>query len=471
MNTLLSTVQEQAINSNSQRVCVIATAGSGKTMVLTKRIANLIITEQVEQSRILAITFTNKAANEMKTRLELLLSNKGIDKLSVTVTTFDSFAKHLVEQYIGHTISACEIKDGNSDADTYTFDEIRSLSLNALEDTDFKDMIGSLYDHILIDEFQDITSEMFTLISSLLTDHNALFAVGDDDQNIYRFNGSEAIYITHFKSFFPGSSIYVLDQNYRSSRNIVNLMNSLISNNKERYPKVITTRNPEGSLPVYHHFRTKEQEDSYIIGQIKSLLNSGHNPNEIMILYRFTRHVDIMRNMLAENKISINVLTIHQAKGLECKVVFLPALNDGVLPVTENRSNSIEDERRLLFVGVSRAQEKLFLSSFTTERIKGHNDIYKPTRYIDEIKSCIMTPKYKLKPINPNQLKSCRQYYYMASNHKITFICKNDNRYCFGNKNNELLMLTQQEVSKWVRETMQVNDAHPFLASTIKRAI
>ena len=447
--------QEQAINCKSNRACVIATAGAGKTKVLTHRIADLIINAKTEQSRILAITFTNKAADEMKSRVKALLQNNGIYHMNVFITTFDSFAKSLVEKHFGHAITACDKKDDDSAPDTFTFDEIRVLALKALSEPEFKTLAASQFDHILIDEFQDTTSEMFKIITSLLTDHNSLFVVGDDDQTIYGWNGADAKYITQFKSIFPGSTIYVLDQNYRSSKNIVNLMNSLISNNKERYPKVITTNNPDGSIPEYRHFRIKEQEDLYIIGQIKSQLKSGYDQNDIMVLYRFVRHVEMMKSLLTENGIDINVLTIHQAKGLESKVVFLPSLNDGILPVTENKLNSVEDERRLMFVGVSRAKEKLFLSSYTTERIKDHNVIYKPSRFIEEIQSCIVSPKNKLKPINPNWLEPCCQYYYLASNHKITFICMSDDRYCFGEGNNKLLVLTKQEVSKWVRKSRE----------------
>ncbi len=175
-----------------KKMCVIATAGAGKTYLIASRIQHLITKEKVDPCRILAVTFTNKARDEMYDRTKSLLSSAGISSCGVDIMTLDSLAKRITEEKLCHPIEVFEKPFVAMTKYQYTFDMIKEAALDALADKKFRDVLSKRYDHILIDEFQDTTDTLFTIIHSLLTENNSLLVVGDDDQNIL-FEGSDLL--------------------------------------------------------------------------------------------------------------------------------------------------------------------------------------------------------------------------------------------------------------------------------------
>ena len=445
MNETFDEEQRKAIESDSKRISVIATAGAGKTLVLSRRIEYLVINKAVSPNRILALTFTNKARDEMASRIGHI-----IEPGLVQIQTLDSFAKYVYELFIGKRIS---IKDESDDGeDAYTFEEIRHLAVKALSDRDFRISFSYQYDHILVDEFQDVEEIMFTMINSILNEDNCLFVVGDDDQNVYRWRGAESKYLIHFKDSFPVGEVIILDKCFRCSGNIVDVMNTLINYNKIRYPKIIVTDNPQGYPVMYRLFHYFEDEVQYIISEIKHLISIGYKLSEIAVLYRRNSFVNkAIEIMLSFGLSDINVTTIHAAKGEQYRAVFVPSLNEGILPLTENRANNTEDERRALFVAISRAKERLYLSSFTCMIDKGHSETYKESRFIREIKDRIATVKQGVSYYIPKALECGKRYYYLATGKNIVFICLNSDKYIFGDESARELALTQKEVLRWVR--------------------
>ncbi len=242
MNSLskLTKDKKRAIISKSKRICVIATAGSGKTKVLADRLCYLIEKKSTVPNSILALTFTNKAKDEITKRVESLLSNT---YAFPDIRTIDSLSLFIAQDYTGKNI--------NPDDDNTSYDEILKTAIKALQDKSFGDRVRNQYTNLLIDEFQDINPTQFLFLTLLLTNDTSLFVVGDDDQNIYQWRESTSEYLINFKSYFPSGEIIVLDECFRCSGRIVDAMNMLISNNKHRYPKTIKTSNPLGKQIEY----------------------------------------------------------------------------------------------------------------------------------------------------------------------------------------------------------------------------
>lgn len=334
-------------------VIVTAGAGSGKTRVLTHRIFHLILDKQVNPNNILAITFTNKATNELKERLSSI-NGAG----AVWVSTFHSMCAKILRESISHLDGFNRfftIYD-TDDQDKVLKKLIKELNPNVLDDDfkktvsyhisrakneglepeeyqkynlavpnieevcrvylayqaelksnnalDFDDLLmrtlqlfktnpnvlqyySNRFMYIHVDEFQDTNTVQYKLIKLLCGVHKNLFVVGDEDQSIYSWRGANIENLKNLMLDFPNAKYYKLQQNYRSTKNILKVSNRLIKNNTSRIDKELWTENVEGEEVVYHSAYDEKDEAEYIARKISNLIYSGkYNYNDIAILSR-----------------------------------------------------------------------------------------------------------------------------------------------------------------------------------------
>ena len=610
----LNDKQKEAVLHMDGPCLVIAGAGSGKTKVLTTRIANLI-DSGVSPYNILAITFTNKAAKEMRERLELLVPNN-----NAFVGTFHSFGVRIIREnydllglnrnftildsddvttiikrimkeknidskecapaYIRNRISfiknenmsIAEIeKFFNTPAEKIAY-EVYKDYINILKNNnsvDFDDLLllpvklfksnpevlekyQDRFKYILIDEYQDTNEVQYSLTKLLAKKHQNIFIVGDPDQSIYMFRGANYKNILNFEKDYKNAVIIPLEENYRSTSNILNAANSVIRNNKERKEKNLWSSKGEGVKVKYLRAYDEKNEVDLVISEIKKLLESGYKKKDIAIFYRtngqarvveeqflkanlpykvvgsfyfYARKeikdlicylrlilnsddeislrriinvpkrkigpstVNNLENMaramnvsmfeaietgkelefknlilelrkdseslslteliddildksgmrkeyetegsleadlrlenleefksitasfeeqtgsvnlgdfleeislvadIEEHKESndeVTLMTIHSAKGLEFDVVFLIGMEEGIFPHQNAfvEENGIEEERRLCYVGITRAREKLYLTNAKRRMLYGRENINQPSRFINEI--------------------------------------------------------------------------------------
>ena len=345
--------QYEAVSSDSQYLRIVAGAGSGKTRVLTYRIAFLLSEWEVVPWSILAITFTNKVAQEMRSRVMKMINHEEKD---LTIKTFHSFAAFFLrkeihnidfpstftildeedqtklikdiaaemgykrgDKIVGKTISYIgsmklqekypeEIKiikprfeDERTCLEIYTrYEEEKNRILSL----DFDDLLLKTnfilenfpqvrarwqmrYEHILVDEFQDTNNIEYKLIKYLMKPTTSLYVVGDPDQTIYTWRGANQDIILNLQKDFPMMQTVILDRNYRSTQNILDSANKLISFNKLRVKKdLYTTANP-GEAVVVHGSSFAKGEADYVAKEVKRLVQLGHYQySDIVVLYR-----------------------------------------------------------------------------------------------------------------------------------------------------------------------------------------
>ncbi len=635
----LNKEQREAVQTIQGPLLVLAGAGSGKTKLLTSRIAYLI-QNGVKPRNILAVTFTNKAAKEMKERLGNILgenvvkymwvgtfhgicgrilrenienysfqSGKKLDKnfsiydendsnavikqaikklnlddkvyqpkLVKSVIsnaknkmqdayTFATFARDFKSQKIAAIYEEYENALNNNNA--IDFDDMLLLTVKLLEQSkEVRQLYYDRFQHILVDEFQDTNMAQYKLINMLYTnldteipDERSLCVVGDVDQSIYSWRGADYTIILNFQKDFKKTKLIKLEQNYRSTANILNVANAIIENNTERVDKVLYSQKGDGELIDYYEAQDEADEANFIASRIKQ--DSGGDYNSYAILYRtnsqsraleeacmaagipyriygglkfydrkeikdiiaylkliynpddsqsFRRIVNVPKRAIGDTTVkalsdfadskdvslfeaikeieeselsprvqsklkdfaelilkfknavgsyslqefvtlvieksgylaelqsqntpeseadienlqelvnvagefvpeesdnalgeflqqvalvsdldgmddisnNVTLMTLHSAKGLEFPVVFLAGCDEGVFPHqrTFNIPSEMEEERRLMYVGVTRAEEKLYLSSAKRRQMWGEYKYYNPSRFIDEI--------------------------------------------------------------------------------------
>jgi superfamily I DNA/RNA helicase len=239
------------------------------------------------------------------------------------------------------------------------------------------------YQYILVDEFQDVNNLQVDLIQLLLTDQTQLFCVGDDWQSIYGFRGSNVSYIIEFEKHFPDSEVIKLNLNYRSTEHIVGASNEVIKHNKFKVDKDIKAiKRSEHKIVVYAGNDDQDNID-FCVRTVQQLLEEGVNSEEILFLYRrtsmyrpyTTSNKPSLSGTLTQKGLKVSAKTIHSSKGLEAKVVFILGLSEGsggfpdiwmedrIFQVikTSDRDLLMEEERRLFYVAITRAREKLYL--------------------------------------------------------------------------------------------------------------
>lgn len=342
----LNTSQKQAVTTIEGALLILAGAGSGKTKTITTRLAYLIDEVGIPPSNTLTLTFTNKAANEMQKRaLNMLEKSTSHPPL---LCTFHKFGLLFLKFYIsllGRKINFiladsddtkkilkelnCDLaplplivseisryknsqitpQEALKNAYNELYKHIAKVYLNYQETllqnnmVDFDDLlllpieilksnpnvateISQKYQYIMVDEYQDTNDLQYQLLKYLCTTHNNICVVGDDDQSIYSWRGANIQNILNFTQHFKGAKTIKLEENYRSSKSILNAANHLISNNKERLGKTLKSTLDEGKpIEVLHSY--DEQEEAKNLSKIiKKLLQNGINPKDIAILFR-----------------------------------------------------------------------------------------------------------------------------------------------------------------------------------------
>ena len=345
----LNEPQAGAVMHAKGPLLVFAGAGSGKTRVITYRIANLVSRENVPPWRILAVTFTNKAAGEMRARLDRLCGSELARAL--WVGTFHATCAKLLRAHgeaLGvqpnfviydaadqKAVVARALKDLGLDEKRYPAravlahihkhkqegrgpDEAASHSyvddvalrlfrtyeerLRAANAVDFEDLILLVarlltetpegdrirrrFDYVLVDEFQDTNATQYRFLRELVTPHQNLCVVGDDDQSIYRWRGADVRNIRYFRRDYPNATVVKLEQNYRSSARIVAAALGVISRSNEREPKELWTANGPGELVRVVRARDERDEAAFVVESIRRARADGTDLREIAVFYR-----------------------------------------------------------------------------------------------------------------------------------------------------------------------------------------
>lgn len=362
--------QKEAVNITDGPLLVLAGAGSGKTKVLTTKVAKLIIDNKIDPSNILAITFTNKAAKEMKQRILSMVGDIGY---KIQISTFHSFGLNILKKHYdklklskNFTILDSDdssilikniLKDMNSDENYKAIKNIISNNKNALIDSyeyerfvsnDFEELVLEVYrkyenrliknnsvdfddllmlpivlfkkhpdilkeyqeqyKYILIDEYQDTNEAQYLLTKMISAKYKNICVVGDDSQSIYSWRGSNYKNILNFEKDYPNCKTVFLEQNYRSTKTIINASNDLIKNNINRKDKNLWTDNEEGIKIEYKRAIDEKDEAYYVVSEINKLLDNGSKLSDIAILYRTNAQSRNLEDELLLNNIPYKVV-------------------------------------------------------------------------------------------------------------------------------------------------------------------
>ncbi len=360
----LNAEQRIAVSHETGPMLVLAGAGTGKTRVLTRRIASLI-SVGIKPEKILALTFTRKAAAEMKHRVLELVGDRS---QGTKIGTFHSLAMEIVRDH-GYRIGLSPKFRIGVDL---SFDKLVILAAKLLaENESVRAEFRERFRFVMVDEFQDTNVVQFKILCSLMTEENNLFVVGDDDQSIYSFQGASRELIRSFGTHFPAAKLVTLHRNYRCSKSVVRLANSITAKASDRFEKQLTAcREVVGSVQ-FSRLNSSLNERRFILDAIRQFRESNFDYSEIAILVRSHSVGSIIGAYLDSNSVKIKgeggikILTLHSSKGLEFPIVFIPALEEGRLPhfaAVNSGHAAIEEERRLFYVGITRARDHLVLS-------------------------------------------------------------------------------------------------------------
>ena len=412
---------------------ILAGAGSGKTRVLTHRIHYLVSTKNHHVDDILAVTFTNKAANEMKERLSELL-RRPIGRM--WVGTFHSLAHrllrtHPVEANLSPTFQILDaqdqfrivkrlMKENGVDETKFPIKKVQWF-INQQKDegilphqidaehnyfvkqsakifdfyekhcqtndlVDFAGLLVKSYEllknnqslldhyqkkfrHILVDEFQDTNRIQYQWIKLLHTQQNHIFCVGDDDQSIYGWRGARIENIQKIENDFKPIQVIKLEQNYRSTGNILSASNAVIANNKNRLEKSLWTKSGDGELINVFNARTETEEAQYVVSEVENQFNQGRNLSECAILYRSNAQSRVFEESLIKRNLNYRIYGgLRFFERAEIKDAM------GYVRLIENRSDNIAFERIVNFptrgIGLSTIEK---IRSHATEN---HTDLF-----------------------------------------------------------------------------------------------
>ena len=458
----LDEYQQNAVQNENKQLLIIAGPGSGKTTVLTRRIAYLINEKNINPENCLAITFTRRAAQEMRERLNKLLSS-GAEKLNIH--TFHSLCFSILKENYETAGLAKDFtvmseqekalcKDEKLLENALSFDDLITLTVKLLEENeDLLKNYRERFKYISVDEYQDIDESQYKLTRLLVPQNGNIFVIGDPNQAIYGFRGGNAEFFNNFKIDYPDTQTISLKNNYRSTNSIVDASNQMINcfnivsvldrphekitihkaptdkaeaefiastienligghsffsidsqrstgddtdysfsdfaiiyRTSSQLPPIIEALKRTGmpfvklsndllceqkpvmellnslndESPVYEQIENGNFEiDDYIIQYLLNIAENSKDKNE------FIHQVSLLTEADALDKRAdrITLMTLHASKGLEFKCVFIAGLEDGILPLYRaEEDKEIEEERRLLYVGMTRAKERLFLS-------------------------------------------------------------------------------------------------------------
>lgn len=394
----LNEQQQEAVFCTEGPLLLLAGAGSGKTRVLTHRIAYLM-DQGVNPYHIMAITFTNKAAKEMRERVDDLV---GFGAEHIWVSTFHSTCVRILRRHIdklgyGNSFTIYDADDQKSlikqickqyKIDTKMIPERRIINeissakdefmtpseyetrhqydfkkkkiaqiykeyqkqLKANNALDFDDLIFKTVElfqfhpevldyyqerfrYIMVDEYQDTNTIQFQLVSMLARKYQNLCVVGDDDQSIYKFRGANVKNILNFENVFPEAVTIKLEQNYRSTKNILNAANEVIKHNKGRKTKKLWTENEEGDLIEFHQYGTEYEEARKIIHEIEDLSKEGYDYKNMAILYRTNAQSRVFEESFMIKNIPYRIVggtNFYQRKEVKDILSYLKVVDNGL---------------------------------------------------------------------------------------------------------------------------------------------
>lgn len=421
----LNEPQREAVYHTDGPLLILAGAGSGKTRVLTHRIAYLIEERNVNPWNILAITFTNKAAGEMRERVDSLV---GFGSESIWVSTFHSMCVRILRRFIDrlgydNRFTIYDTDDQKTlmkevckkvAIDTKVFKERSLMSaissaknelilpdefeLNAGGDfaklkiakvyreyeaqlkannaLDFDDLLVKTvqllqtqpdvlenyqerFRYIMVDEYQDTNTVQFQLVRLLAGKYRNLCVVGDDDQSIYKFRGANIRNILDFEHEFSDACVIKLEQNYRSTGNILNAANRVIANNKGRKEKTLWTVNGEGELVHLRQFDTGYDEADFIAEDIKKEVRAGASYNDHAVLYR----TNAQSRLLEEKFVAMNVpykivggVNFYARREIKDLLAYLKTIDNGMDDIAVRRIINVP-KRGIGLTTINRIQE------------------------------------------------------------------------------------------------------------------
>ncbi|AKP48593.1 DNA helicase PcrA [Bacillus smithii] len=370
----LNKEQQEAVKTTEGPLLIMAGAGSGKTRVLTHRIAYLMVEKAVNPYNILAITFTNKAAREMKERVSQLMGGAAEE---VWISTFHSMCVRILRRDIDRigfnrnftildttdqqSVIKGILKDKNLDPKKFDpraiLGTISSLKNELIDPESYSKQVGSYYERIVsevyeeyqkrlrknqsldfddlimttihlfqrvpdvleyyqckfqyihVDEYQDTNKAQYLLVKLLASRFQNLCVVGDSDQSIYRWRGADISNILSFEKDYPNAHVILLEQNYRSTKRILQAANEVIKNNYNRKPKKLWTENPEGKKIVYFRAENEQAEAQFVAGKIKELVESGKRQlSDFAILYRTNAQSRVVEEVLMKSNIDYTIV-------------------------------------------------------------------------------------------------------------------------------------------------------------------
>ncbi|MDR1104226.1 MAG: UvrD-helicase domain-containing protein [Endomicrobium sp.] len=487
----LDEYQLSAIKNTHNQLLIIAGPGSGKTTVLTKRIAYMVLENNISPENCLAITFTRRAAHEMLNRLNLLLpKNYG----NINIHTFHSLCFSILKENSDKAGLTLNFKVASKhEINLYTeqpqsdgildFDDLIIFTLKLFNDNpDIANLYRNRFKYISVDEYQDIDASQYELIRLLAHTDGNLCVIGDPNQAIYGFRGGDSKFFDSFSIDYPLSKIISLKNNYRSTGTIVNASNQIISS----YNITAKHDKPHEKITI-HTAPTDKSEAEFVVSTIENLIGGhsffsidtnrscGEETNlsfsDFAILYRTSSQLEPLVEVLQRSgmpfvklsndllcnkkpvikllrqltnnepvisqldKLSeefneeiddhllqylarlaqtykmknefihevsllseidtldkradrISLLTLHSSKGLEFKCVFIVGLEDGIIPFYRaQKACEVEEERRLLYVGMTRAEQRLFITRSVRRKWLGTYKNLKPSSFLEKIES------------------------------------------------------------------------------------
>ena len=429
----LNNEQREAVFCTEGPLLMLAGAGSGKTRSLTHRIAYLIEEKGVAPWNILAITFTNKAAQEMRERVDALV---GYGSEDIWISTFHATCSRILRRHIdllgydrNFTIYDAsdqkslmkevlkemkidtkqfpersvmsEISSAKNEykspldyrneygsnfrnqriADIYEHYQKRLKENNAL---DFDDLLVKMVDlfqtnpdvlehyqdrfqYIMVDEYQDTNTVQFLLVSLLAKRYRNLCVVGDDDQSIYKFRGANIYNILNFEKVFPDAQVIRLEQNYRSTQNILNAANGVIANNKGRKEKKLWTENQKGELVHFKQYDTEYDEADGVVSRINFLAMRGVQYKDMAILYRTNAQSRIFEEKLKQKNIPYAIvrgISFYDRKEIKDLMSYLKVVDSGMDDLSVKRIINVP-KRGIGQTTINRLQEFAILNQMS----------------------------------------------------------------------------------------------------------
>lgn len=393
----LNEMQQLAVDTTEGPLLILAGAGSGKTTVLVNRVEHIISSHLATPWQVLAITFTNKAAGELRERLVSAIGEEAND---IWAYTFHSCCSRILRRFgekIGYTnhftiydtddsrrvMKQCQKQLGIEDklinhksilaeisrakdslispeeykqtaqndfrkskiaecyelyqaqlkkSDAMDFDDIIFNTVKLLgENEDVRNLYQTQFKYVMVDEYQDTNHAQYVLTSLLADKYKNICVVGDDDQSIYRFRGATIENILSFENHYKGAKVIRLEENYRSTQNILDGANAVISHNKNRKGKTLFTRSGSGDKIVYKTVMSESEESQYIIDEIVKNVNNGMKYSDHAILYRMNAQSRNLEVMLTKSGISHRIIGGHRffdRKEIKDIVSYLAVINN-----------------------------------------------------------------------------------------------------------------------------------------------